>query len=267
MANESKLAKRRAGKTAGKAVRKPTHTWQQTLVDTGTVVGQSWHRYRASVFQGYVIIAIVTFIILAVLAKTVAYFTFDVTITHAVQSFTVGWFSGLMFAISWIGFEPQAYGITLLLILLLYASGLKWEAVVSLVSVAISTTLGIVLKILINRPRPSADLVKVVSTLHDYSFPSGHVLYFCVFFGFLLFLAYTLLSSSWLRTVLLIVLGALVTLVGLSRIYEGQHWASDVLASYLLGSLCLAATIFAYRMSKPRFSRKQPVGRDTPHGP
>jgi membrane-associated phospholipid phosphatase len=251
-------------KQAVEAVKQPVHTWQQAIVDAGAVVGKSWRRYRASAFQAYLIGAVIIFIVLAGLAKTVAYFTFDVTITHAVQMFNVGWFSALMYALSWLGFPPQVYVITLLVLLFLYASGLKWETVVSFFSVLGSTLLDVGIKILIDRPRPSADLVNVVSQLKDFSFPSGHVMYFTVFFGFMLFLTYTLLKQFWLRAVLLVFLGAMVALIGLSRIYEGQHWASDVLAAYLLGSLWLSLTIFAYRWGKPRFFVNQPVAKETP---
>ena len=217
------------------------------------MVATLWRRYRADVFQGCDVGAVVVFFILAVLVKTVADFTFDVTITRAVQTFGAGWFGALMVALSWIGFPPQAYVITLLILLSLYASGLKWETVVAFGSVIRSSALGLGIKVLIDRPRPSTDLVNVIIQLKDDSFPSGHVLFFTVFFGFVLFLAYTLFKHSWWRTLLLVGLGAMVALIGLSRIYLGQHWASDVVAAYLLGSVWLTLTILCYRWGKLRF--------------
>jgi membrane-associated phospholipid phosphatase len=247
-----------------KAAEQPVNFWRGIIIGAGAVVSKPWRRYRANVFIGYLVVAVVAFIILAVLAKTVAYFTFDVTITHAVQVFNAGWFSALMYALSWIGFAPQAYVISLLIILFLYASGLKWETVVSTVSLILSTALGLGIKVLIDRPRPSPDVVNVINQLKDYSFPSGHVLFFTAFFGFMMFLVYTLLKHSWWRTLLLVLLGAMVALIGLSRIYVRQHWASDVLAAYLLGSVWLAMSIFVYRWGKPRFFVDQPVAKETP---
>jgi membrane-associated phospholipid phosphatase len=61
-----------------------------------------------------------------------------------------------------------------------------------------------------------------------YSFPSGHALFFVTFFGFLLFLAYTLLKPAWWRALLLIILAGMVALIRRSHIYAGQHWANDV---------------------------------------
>jgi membrane-associated phospholipid phosphatase len=88
-----------------------------------------------------------------------------------------------------------------------------------------------------------------------------------LFFGFLLFLAFTLLKSSWERTLLIIFFTGLIALVGISRIYEGEHWASDVLAAYLLGSLWLTLSIYGYRWGKPRFFANQPVAKETPGKP
>jgi undecaprenyl-diphosphatase len=237
---------------------------KKQTVEAIQAVVKPWRRYRATVFQGYMIGAVVVFLVLAVLTKTIAYFTFDVTITQAVQLFNPPWFNLLMAALTWIGFGPQVYVITLLILFLLYASGLKWETVVAFISVMGSSALGLGIKVLIDRPRPAANLVNVISQLNDFSFPSGHVLFFTVFFGFLIFLAYTLFKHSWWRTLLLVILSALVTLIGLSRIYLGQHWASDVVAAYLLGSVWLSLTILCYRWGKPRFFVNQPVAPETP---
>jgi undecaprenyl-diphosphatase len=220
-----------------------------------------WQRHRATVFQVYLIGAVFAFLVLAVLATTVAYFTFDVSITRAVQSIHAGWFAALMFALSWPGFEPQTYVISALVLILLYLKRLIWETVATLTSGICSSALGIGIKALVERPRPSADLVHIVQQLSSYSFPSGHVLYYTTFGGFLFFLAYTLRRPDWVRTLLLVVLGGMVALIGLSRIYEGQHWASDVLGSYLLGSVLLSLVVLLYRWGKPRFFVNQPVAK------
>jgi len=79
------------------------------------------------------------------------------------------------------------------------------------------------------------------------------------FFGFIGLLAYSLLKPSFQRILLLIFFGALVVLIGISRVYLGQHWASDVLGAYLLGCLTLVANIQLYRWGKTRFFVQQPI--------
>jgi membrane-associated phospholipid phosphatase len=267
MADSVKAVKEQAVaavKAPVEAVKKPVNTWRRTITAAGAIVAKPWRRYRATVFLTYLVVAVVAFIILAVLAKTSAYFTFDVTITRAIQSFNPVWFDSLMRALTWIGFSPQAWVITLILLLFLLVSGLKWETMVAFVSVLGSSALGLGIKVLIARPRPSADLVTVLSQLGDFSFPSGHVLFFVTFFGFLLFLAYTLLKPTRWRTVLLVILVGMIVLIGPSRIYVGQHWASDVVASYLIGSVWLALSILIYRWGKTRFFVNQPIAKETP---
>lgn len=260
------ITAKEASAAAVASIKKPVNAWRRLIDGAGAVVGKPWRRYRANLFIGYLFGASVFFLILAVLAKTVAYFTFDVTLTNAVQSFKPAWFNALMVALTWMGFGPQAYIITLLILLFLFASGLKWEMVTALFSVIGSSLLGLGIKVLIDRPRPSADVVVVLNQLSDFSFPSGHVLFFTVFFGFMVFLAFTLLKRSWWRTILLVVLIGMVSLIGVSRVYVGQHWASDVMAAYLLGSLWLTLTVLAYRWGKTRFFVHQPVAKETPAG-
>ena len=166
-----------------------------------------------------------------------------------------------MIAISWPGFLPQSAIITGVIILLILGFGLQWEALVALIAALLSTGLNLLVKDLIQRPRPAVTLVHVLATLTDYSFPSGHVMFYICFFGFIVFLAFTLLKPSLKRTLLLVFFTLLVLLVGISRIYTGEHWPSDVLGAYLLGSLTLVAILQLYRWGKPRFFVHQPIAK------
>jgi undecaprenyl-diphosphatase len=84
-------------------------------------------------------------------------------------------------------------------------------------------------------------------------------MFYMILFGFAWYLTYTLLKPSAQRSLLLGVFGIFILLVGVSRIYLGQHWASDVLGAYLLGSLILAGIILLYQWGKTRFFVHQPV--------
>jgi membrane-associated phospholipid phosphatase len=89
-------------------------------------------------------------------------------------------------------------------------------------------------------------------------------MFYLGFFGFIGFLAFSLLKPSFKRSLILALIGSLVLLIGISRIYLGEHWASDVLGSYLLGSLTLVATIQVYLWGKTRFFVHQPVAAAEP---
>lgn len=217
-------------------------------------------RTKTYLFQWIVCLMIVCFAILTFLVVTIPTFSIDLDITLGLQAIKNASFNGLMHSISWVGFGIQAYIIAFVILMSIYLLGFRWEAVASLIAALGSKLLNLVVKELVGRVRPSADLVQVSNLLDSYSFPSGHVMYYTGFFGFICFLTFTLLKPSWQRTLLLILFGGHVVLVGLSRIYLGEHWASDVVAAYLLGGLCLIAIIELYRWGKPRFFNQQTTG-------
>jgi len=151
-----------------------------------------------------------------------------------------------MTSLSWEGFPPQCFIITLIIIVSIYVLGYHWEATASLIDSVIVGLLNLLIKMLVHRARPSSKLIHVTNLLNSYSFPSGHVMFYKGFFGFICFLTFTLLKPSWIRNSVLIVFGSTVALIGLSRIYLGEHWASDVVGAYLLGGLCLIGCIRLY---------------------
>jgi membrane-associated phospholipid phosphatase len=218
-------------------------------------------RYRTVAFQGALIAVASAFALLTLLAKTTPFFPIDLQITRGIQEINNPGFAQFMAAISWPGFPPQSFVIPLLIAALLYALGLHWEAVAAVIVAVSASAIDVLAKDLVRRPRPTSSLVHVLRILNDYSFPSGHVVFYVAFFGFLFFLAFVLLKESLKRNLLLILFGVLILFVGASRIYAGEHWASDVAGAYLLGSLILVANIAFYRWGKSRFfvARAQPV--------
>ena len=189
---------------------------------------------------------------LAVLAYRYAYFGWDVTVAQRVQGVTVPGFGTSMTAVSFLGNGWLPWVLVIASGLLMIRTGLRSEAIVTLAGTALGWPVNMLLKFLIGRPRPSDALVHVAGNFHYDSFPSGHVVFFVEFFGFLFFLAYVLLKPGWLRYPSLIVLGLLICLVGLSRVYLGAHWPSDVAGAYLAGGIWLMLMIEIYRRMKTR---------------
>ncbi len=221
-------------------------------------------RYRALMFRFALVLIAAGFAILTFLVKTSPSFAIDLLITKALQSINFPSFALLMTLISWPGYVPQSMILAGLFILLIYGFGLHWEAVMALFAAVFSTAINLLVKDLIQRARPTPDLANVYTTLTSYSFPSGHVMFYLGFFGFIGFLVFSLLKPSLKRGLLLVLISGLVILIGISRIYLGQHWASDVLGAYLLGSLTLVAIIQFYIWGKTRFFVHQPVAAAEP---
>jgi undecaprenyl-diphosphatase len=176
---------------------------------------------------------------------------FDLALMLRMQRRRRPWLDRLMAVASWPGFPPQSRIIPPAAIVTLWVLRFRTEA--AFLGAAWGTgALSTGLKAMMNRPRPVAgtDLRVVVAPLGGSSFPSGHVITFVGTYGFLAYLAHTLLRDPVVRTAATSGLVGLVVLVGPSRIYEGHHWPTDVSASYLLGTTYLVTVIGLYRGAK-----------------
>ena len=128
-------------------------------------------------------------------------------------------------------------------------AGRRPEAVVLLVTLAGSAVLGQALKLFFARPRPR--LFPWLIAAGGWSFPSGHTLTAVVLGGLLAWLTGRQLDG-WQRAALWAVAGLWAGLVGLSRVYLGVHYPSDVLASLAVGALYLLAALCVHRVTAPR---------------
>jgi membrane-associated phospholipid phosphatase len=200
----------------------------------------------------YVLVALLattalTFVALAVAAHMVPYFAIDLDLTRAMQSVKNPTFDFVAHWIGWPGFPPQSNILFGGLILLLLVRGLPLASLGLLLAAGGSAALWLWIAPLVDRPRPSPELVHVSAEIPHGSFPSGHVLNLTAGFGFIWYLAYTLLPASPIRTAVLWVVPIYLGVLGLARVYEGQHWPSDVVGGLLLGALWLWLCITLYR--------------------
>jgi undecaprenyl-diphosphatase len=214
------------------------------------VVPKRVRTLRFSLLQSYIAIISILFVILAVLARFIPYFTLDLAITRLIQEINLGWFYNLMTFISWFGYGPQVIGVILVIGVIVFLLGLRWEAIMIEVVGFTATLMSVIIKLLVHRVRPTTDLVHVFKHVGEFSFPSGHVILYTALFGFLIFVTYALMKKSLLRDAMLVIYSLFILLIAPSRIYLGAHWASDVIGAYMFGSLWLLFMIKLYRMGK-----------------
>lgn len=119
-----------------------------------------------------------------------------------------------------------------------------------LITVAGSGLMTTALKYIVLRPRPADGLPLVWET--GPSFPSAHATLALALFGFLIYLIWRY-YSNWnlaVKIVLTFVLAPIILLVGFSRFYLGVHFATDVIAGYLVGLLWLLIGMHISREKK-----------------
>lgn len=193
------------------------------------------------------------FAVLAAFAYFNAYFGWDLRIERGLQNLPIWGLQEFMRAVSVFGNKWKPYAITTATTLLFLATGRRSEAAGLVLSAGGSALLNGLVKILIARPRPTAELVNVQVDLQTQSFPSGHVTFYVCYFGFLFFVAYALLPLRSLARRAALTLTALpVALIGFSRVYLGAHWPSDTIGAYFMGGLWLAFSLHMYRIWKER---------------
>lgn len=141
-----------------------------------------------------------------------------------------------MIAITHLGGAPIV-GLAIAVTVILFLRRDRLRAIIFIVGAAVASLLSTLLKIIFDRPRPGTlDALLPTSTN---SFPSGHAVAAMVIYGYVTLLLIER-AQTWRRKVMLALSGITMILsVGLSRMYLGVHWSSDVLAGYLLGAWCL----------------------------
>lgn len=98
-------------------------------------------------------------------------------------------------------------------------------------NLGIVTLLNILLKNILQRPRPTEYRIIDES---GYSFPSGHSMVSMAFYGFIIYLIYKYIKNEYIKCFLITIISILIVTIGISRIYLGVHYTSDVLAGFLI---------------------------------
>lgn len=136
--------------------------------------------------------------------------------------------------------EPWVFRVAVLGVAVwLWRRGAKRLAVWAVVTAAIGGVLGVVLKLLVDRARPT--FPEPVATASGYSFPSGHALNSMLCVGILILVFLPVLNRTG-KAMAYALGAALVLLTGVDRIALGVHYVSDVLAGWVVALACLAGT-------------------------
>ena len=130
----------------------------------------------------------------------------------------------------------SALVVIILTIVLFMAIKNKRIAVSIVINLIVITILNNHLKIIFLRPRPNVNNLILES---GYSFPSGHSSTSMAFYGYLIYLIYKYVNNKKIKISLIIFLSLVIVAIGLSRIYLGVHYASDVLGGFLLAIVYL----------------------------
>lgn len=151
-----------------------------------------------------------------------------------IENLRADWLTPIMESISALA-TPVSL-LVLLLVIVAFAPG-KRPGMFCTVNLVLVVLLNVLLKELVQRPRPE-DINLVVET--GFSFPSGHSMVAMAFFGLLVWLVWHYEKDRTMRLACCVGFSLIILLIGISRIYLGVHYASDVLAGFCISLAWLA---------------------------
>lgn len=201
-----------------------------------------------SMSLGITVLAILLFSWIATEMREGDTIRFDDNIRGFVHSFSSPGTTKFMFAISFMGAGGLIAMLAAAVILCVVK---KWHRALGWLALTMmgATVLDLALKYGFHRARPVPFFGAVP---HSYSFPSGHSLFSFCFYGVMAGLINARVRSHWLRVALFGTAVILIALIGLSRIYLGVHYPSDVAAGYVAGAIWVSTMITLDRIHKTR---------------
>jgi undecaprenyl-diphosphatase len=206
--------------------------------------------------------------VVVVLAAAAVALSYAVVAHNALAALDGGWRDGvlahrtpvatdLLVFMSRFGSTPSLIVIALVVAVLLVWRGRRADSVLVIVSTTGAMLLGVLLKEVIERPRPV--VTDYVVLVNSWSYPSGHSLNSMAVLGLLTALAVRAVPGWWWRVTLVVIAAVLVGTVGFSRVYLGVHWPSDVLGGWLIGLCWVSGSLTVDRLVRGNSGRSGTV--------
>ncbi len=192
--------------------------------------------------------AMFIYVCVIVLAGKAGYI--DDNLIRIVQGWESPGLTDLMETFTWLGSTNVAIIIALVAIVVL-AVLLKhrMELVLFVLVVGLAPLLNRLIKSIFERERPT--LHRLIEEV-GYSFPSGHSMSAFTVYGILVYLLWRHVPSAWGRALMIVIGLALTLFIGISRIYLGVHYPSDVIGGYLLSGAWIGLSIEVFERTVRR---------------
>lgn len=170
---------------------------------------------------------------------------FDKTVIDMVQGLEAGVLTAAMKFFTYIGSTRLIITLTIPIFLFLFlVLRLRGEILIFLAVVYITPILNRLLKLYFLRARP--DFHRLIE-IGGYSFPSGHAMNAFSFYSILAFLLWRHVPTRPGRIVVILFSSLMIFAIGISRVYLGVHYPSDIIGGFLASGLWVAAVIWFFQ--------------------
>ena len=174
----------------------------------------------------------------------------DHKISLLVQKYHSDTLDKIMLGISFFGELPYSLLMVLIVSITFFIRKMRRESYFIL-SILLSGLVILAFKNMLNRPRPTQFYVRLVEINRFQSFPSGHVMSYVLFFGFMIVLMRTLPNiPKLIKNIVTWISCFYILTIAFSRIYLGAHWFTDTLGGFFLGLICLIVLCHFYFQKK-----------------
>ncbi len=168
---------------------------------------------------------------------------FDTEVSQSIYSYRTPVVTEVMKFISLMGADFMIACATVILIILTFKKHKRESLIFSLIFI-LGAGLNLLLKEIFQRPRPNID---PLLTLTSYSFPSGHAMNSFIFYAVISYFTFHFTRSIKVTFLVGVVSAILVSLIGVSRVYLGVHYPSDVIAGFAAGLLWFVLVLLIER--------------------
>jgi len=173
----------------------------------------------------------------------------DLLISRLIQRHRSLFLDELMYGISFHGSIYPVISMVLITAGVYYFRGYIKEAIFVVLTLQ-AIPVSYLIKIMVERPRPDSDMIRVIEWNNSASFPSATVAVFVLFLGFNLLLSLSVKKFHLpVRKAIWIVSIPFIFLIGFSRIYLGAHWFTDVIGGMIVGLMLLLIQGWIYLRS------------------
>lgn len=169
---------------------------------------------------------------------------FDESVIHYIQAFISPMLTEYMSVITFLGSVKWLAFSVLLAAVLLFIFKKRSLAWFMVLSSGLGALFNLLLKWIFKRERPD---IRPLIEEQGFSFPSGHSMGSFIFYGSLAYMIIHLAKRKRLKAAWTLMLGCFIIMIGLSRIYLGVHFPSDVIAGFAAGGAWLIIMIIGFR--------------------
>ena len=181
-------------------------------------------------------LSVFIFLLINVLSDNIS--DFDTSIYNVIMSLKSDFMTFIMKAITRFGDAETLILIAIICLIFIKSKKISGSIAINLASVGL---MNYILKKIIQRPRPPLEFRMVEES--SFSFPSGHAMASMAFYGLIIYFINKNMKNKKLKNVICIILSVLIFLIGMSRIYLGVHYASDVIAGFAISIVYLVLYI------------------------